>query len=394
MPSAIQNNTGSGGKTMLIQPKAQRGFVQTEEVKELLGRALNYVKVGYPIHFRGPTGVGKTTLALHVANKLKQPVVLIHGDDEFTSKDLTGTMEGYNSKKVIDEFVRGVSKTEESMRKSWADHRLTVAIREGYTLLYDEFTRSRPEANNILLSVLQEGILDFPIEKGDGQSYLKVHPNFRAIFTSNPEEYAGVHKTQDALLDRMITLDIDHYDYSTEVEITSTKSLVSIDDAQKIVSIAEGLRGFSSSGNFPTIRACIMVAKSVRKYRNASIHKNSTVFRQICQDVFTAEIARNDDREKKDQITAALKKLIDQHCGNKPSVSFSKKRISKTRSLSSTKKKTTGKTVKNTTLKPRTKKITSTKQLKKNEEHRNTQAKHPIGLGKSLKIAWREFVGL
>ena len=29
------------------------------------------------------------------------------------------------------------------------------------------------------------------------------------IFTSNPEEYAGVHKTQDALLDRMITIAVE-----------------------------------------------------------------------------------------------------------------------------------------------------------------------------------------
>jgi nitric oxide reductase NorQ protein len=303
------------GNTMLIQPKAQRGFVQTDEVKELLGRALNYVKVGYPIHFRGPTGVGKTTLALHIASKLKQPVVLIHGDDQFTTKDLTGTEQGYNKKKMVDEFVRGVSKTEESMRKSWSEHRLTVAIREGYTLLYDEFTRSRPEANNILLSVLQEGILDFPIDKGDGQNYLKVHPNFRAIFTSNPEEYAGVHKTQDALLDRMVTLDLDHYDFATEIQITATKANTPTIEAKKIVNIAEGLRTFSTSGNFPTIRACIMVAKSIKKYKGATIHKDSPIFRQICHDVFTAEIARNDDREKRNLINTALDKLIDEFCG-------------------------------------------------------------------------------
>jgi nitric oxide reductase NorQ protein len=391
MPANSSTAQQSSGKTMLIQPKPQRGFVQTDEVKELLGRALNYIRVGYPIHFRGPTGVGKTTLALHVAHKLKQPVVLIHGDDEFTSKDLTGTMEGYNSKRVVDEFVRGVSKTEESMRKSWADHRLTVAIREGYTLLYDEFTRSRPEANNILLSVLQEGILDFPVEKGDGQSYLKVHPNFRAIFTSNPEEYAGVHKTQDALLDRMVTLDIDHYDYSTEVEITSTKSLISIEDAEKVVNIAEGLRGFSSSGNFPTIRACIMVAKSVKKYKNASIHKDSTVFRQICQDVFTAEIARNDDREKRDQITAALKKLIDQYCGEMESSRYPKKGISKRRTPTAAKKKRSSKTAKSSS-KARSK--ARSKRNPKDIVNNETPTKPPVGLGRSLKLAWKEFVGL
>jgi nitric oxide reductase NorQ protein len=306
--------TKVAGNTMLIQPQPQKGFVKTDDVKQLLDRALNYVRSGFPIHFRGPTGVGKTTLALHVAHKLKQPVVLIHGDDQFTTKDLTGTMHGYNKKKVIDEFVRGVSKTEESMRKQWSDHRLTVAVREGYTLLYDEFTRSRAEANNVLLSVLQEGVLDFPVEKGDGKNYLKVHPDFRAIFTSNPEEYAGVHKTQDALLDRMVTLDLDHYDRDTEVQIIAVKSGVSTEDAEKIVNIAMGLRLLSSSGNLPTIRGCIMVAKSVKRYKNAKIDKESIVFRNICHDVLTAEIARNEDREKRDTINKTLDVLIDRYC--------------------------------------------------------------------------------
>jgi MoxR-like ATPase len=49
-----------------------------------------------------------------------------------------------------------------------------------------------------LLSVLEEKILYLPyVAKGNNEQ--EVHPDFRVIFTSNPEEYAGVHKSQDAL---------------------------------------------------------------------------------------------------------------------------------------------------------------------------------------------------
>ena len=72
--------------------------------------------------------------------------MLIHGDEEFTTSSLVGGDYGYRFRKVVDRFVSQVSKTEEDMVKRWVDNRLTIACREGFTLVYDEFTRSRPEA--------------------------------------------------------------------------------------------------------------------------------------------------------------------------------------------------------------------------------------------------------
>ncbi|MFN8468292.1 MAG: AAA family ATPase [Caldilineaceae bacterium] len=96
---------------------------------------------------------------------------------------------------TVDNFIHTVRKTEEDMVQRWVDHRLSTACREGYTLVYDEFTRSKPEANNVLLSVLEERILILPNSTNSG-GYIKVHPDFTALFTSNPEEYAGVHASQ------------------------------------------------------------------------------------------------------------------------------------------------------------------------------------------------------
>ena len=60
---------------------------------------------------------------------------------------------------------------------------------------------------------------------------MKVDPDFRAIFTSNPEEYAGIHKSQDALMDRLITIQVDYFDRETEVAIAAARSGVSRDEA-------------------------------------------------------------------------------------------------------------------------------------------------------------------
>ncbi|MFH1713132.1 MAG: gas vesicle protein GvpN, partial [Candidatus Jacksonbacteria bacterium] len=248
----------------LIEPKPLSGFVETLYITELTKRALNYIKAGFPIHFRGTSGTGKTTLAMHIASKLGRPVILIHGDDQLGTNDLVGGEHGYRYRRLVDNFISRVMKTEESMDKRWADSRLTIACKYGYTLLYDEFTRSRPEANNILLSVLQEKVMDLPLARGVEQAYLKVDPRFTAIFTSNPEEYAGVHKSQDALRDRMITLDIDHMDRETETAICEAKSGLSRKEAEKIVDIVRGLRESGEYEFAPTVRGAVMIARSCK----------------------------------------------------------------------------------------------------------------------------------
>ena len=274
-----------------VAPEAGPEFVETGYVQDLTKHALAYLAVGYPVHFAGPAGTGKTTLAFHVAAQRGRPVVLIHGDDEFASSDLVGRHSGYRKQRLIDNYIHSVLKTEESMNVTWMDNRLTLACKDGYTLIYDEFTRSRPEANNALLSILEEKILNLPKMSRGGDGYLEVHPDFRAIFTSNPEEYAGVHKTQDALMDRLITVNLGHFDRETEVQIAMTKSGLSRLDAEIIVDVVRELRGFGVNNHRPTIRACIAIAK-ILAHQGARAHKDDPVFQWACRDVLNTDSAK------------------------------------------------------------------------------------------------------
>lgn len=274
-----------------VLPEASDAFIATPQIQALAERALAYLEVGYSIHFSGPAGTGKTTLAFHVAAKLGNPVTLIHGDDEFGSSDLVGKDAGYRKSKVIDNYIHSVLRTEENMNTMWVDNRLTTACANGNTLIYDEFNRSRPEANNALLSVLEERILNLPALRPSGAGYLDVHPNFRAIFTSNPEEYAGVHKTQDALMDRLITLQMGNFDRETEIQVAVAKSGVARSDAEVIVDIVRELRGTGVNNHRPTIRAAIAIAR-ILVHRQARARIDDPVFQWVCHDVLTTETAK------------------------------------------------------------------------------------------------------
>lgn len=275
-------------KNILLNPQANNNFVETDYIKEITQRSLGYIKAGFPIHFRGPAGTGKTTIAKHIAAQLERPTVLLHGDEDLNTTNMIGGEHGVQSKQLIDNFISSVLKKEETIVKKWVDNRLTVACRYGFTLIYDEFTRSRPEANNIFLSILEERVMNLPISRGDEDPYIPVHPNFTAIFTSNPDEYAGVHKTQDALKDRLITIDLTCFDYETEFRITKAKSELPDETINFIIGIVKSLREAKEFRFSPTLRNCLMIAKSIKALSIDPFSKKED-FARVCQDVLGGE---------------------------------------------------------------------------------------------------------
>ena len=217
--------------------------------------------------------------------------MLMVGDDEFGSSDLVGRQAGYRRRRVVDHFVQSVLKTEDDVAPRWVDNRLTTACREGLTLVYDEFTRSRPEANNALLSVLEEGVLVLPSPNRDESDYVPVHPNFTAIFTSNPVEYAGVHQAQDALFERMVTIDLDSFDEVTETAIVRARSGLSEAEALTVVRLVRASRQVLGGADRHTVRSAIVIGR-VLAQQGAAPQAGDAIFEQTCQDVLASETGR------------------------------------------------------------------------------------------------------
>ena len=279
-----------------LVPKVDH-YVETEEVKKVKEKVKLWLNAGYPVHIIGPTGCGKSTLARRVAEELGKPTVWVNGDETMTTADLVGGYAKYETESLRDRFIHTVLKARDVVRAGWVDNPLTIACKYGTVFVYNDFSRAKPDANNILLSVFQEGILELPTRFGE-ERYINVHPEFRAILTSNSVDYAGVHRPQDALLDRMVGVYMDFYDFDTEVAIVQEHSGVSEDEARQVVGTIRKLREKLPDVEKPGTRACIMIAQGLV----TSGGRLDDLLEEFCVDILATKVKGPVDLAMKQQL--------------------------------------------------------------------------------------------
>ncbi|MEM6413402.1 MAG: gas vesicle protein GvpN [Pseudomonadota bacterium] len=276
----------------VVSLKSDRDIFLDTALSSIIDRTLVYLRSGIPVHLRGPAGAGKTTLALQAAARLNRPAVLMSGDSCLSSQDLVGKETGTRSRRVVDKFIHSVQKTELETVGVWVDKHLTTAVLNGYTLVYDEFTRSPANANNALLTALEERRLIVP-GRSDEETLIEAHPEFRVIFTSNPDDYAGVEVPQDALIDRMITLDVASHSVDTEAGIISVRSGLDIGIAKRIALLVRRLRAETQQTR-TSVRSSIMIAKVVAANRLNS-RMTDAAFVQLCIDALFSQWSQNEE---------------------------------------------------------------------------------------------------
>jgi hypothetical protein len=119
-------------------------------------------------------------------------------------------------------------------------------------------------------------------------------------------------------------MDLDYFDYETEVAITQAKSKLSKQDSQIIVNIVRGLRESGKCEFAPTVRGCIMIAKTL-KVQKLTPSRANNAFTQMCQDILASETSRVGSKTNQDRVKEIVRELVAKELGTQKNISFSPK---------------------------------------------------------------------
>ena len=264
-------------------------FETTESAAKTLNKVLRYTSLGYPVLLRGPSGIGKTATALEAGRRIGRPISFFTGSSDHSPASLIGGSAGTRRSSTVDRYINSVRKTSSEERDLWVNECLSVACGEGHTLIYDEFHRSPPEATSPLLSVLQERVLVLP-NRAHGRPVMPVHPDFRLILTTNARDETGMGEVLDAVLDRLVTLDMNHPDPASEIRILTGTTGIDRTGAERIISIVRDLRQNPKCTHPPSLRAAQMVARAVVAFRLDTTPENPG-FVELCEDILGSKLA-------------------------------------------------------------------------------------------------------
>lgn len=266
MPSdqTISRHSSAASPAVPLSPwsglSRKNTFFEDDAIRALLRRAETYVAAGTCLHLSGPAGLGKTTLAMLVAERIGRPVSVMTGNQWLDASDMIGRGVGQSSRTVVDKYIQSVRRTDVETRADWRASILALSMQNGYTLVYDEFTRASPEANSVLLSVMEEGVL-VTTDRASKRSYIEAHPDFRIILTSNPHDYVGVNGAPDALLDRMVTLSVPAPTAKTLVGIIALRSGLDPITSKRIVDLLQSVPQTDKTVHGSQLRAGLAIAR-------------------------------------------------------------------------------------------------------------------------------------
>ena len=183
--------------------------------------------VRMPMMLKGPTGCGKTRFVEYMAWKLGRPLITVACNEDMTASDLVGR------------FLLDASGTR------WQDGPLAIAARMGAICYLDEVVEARQDTT-VVIHPLTDARRVLPLEKKG--ELIQAHPDFQLVISYNPGYQSLMKDLKQSTKQRFGALDFNYPLHGIEAEIVAHETKVSLDVANKLVSIAERARNLKGHG--------------------------------------------------------------------------------------------------------------------------------------------------
>ena len=230
-----------------------------------------------PFLLKGPTGTGKSRFIEFMAHKLGKELITVSCHEETSSTDLIG---------------RYIIKGAETI---WLDGPLTTAVKTGAILYLDEIAEARPDVIVAIHSLTDHRRVLFIDKLGET---VKAHQDFMLVASFNPGYQKGFKELKPSTRQRFVAVSFEYPVAKSEVEILVNEAGVSIDDAKKLVNIANKIRNLTELGLTETVSTRLLV--DAAKLIQSGLPKRLSVHVAVVEPL-------TDDLE----VIAALKDLCD-----------------------------------------------------------------------------------
>jgi len=186
------------GKTVEAIKKRFKVVGRDEELR----RVIIAVMRNKHVLLEGPVGVGKTTIALAVANFLDRPTYRVDSDERYTEHKLVGW---FDPSRVLS---KGYT------QEAFIPGPLTESMWSGGVLFINELNRMPEGTQNVLLPAMDERKIVIP-----KIGVVEAKSGFTVIATQNPEEFVGTSRLSEALKDRFVWVGLDYQPEAEEEAI-------------------------------------------------------------------------------------------------------------------------------------------------------------------------------
>jgi len=243
---------------------------------EELAAALACVRLNRNLLIEGPVGVGKTVLALAIAQHLERPFFRVDGDERYTEQKLTGWFDP----PIV--LAKGYTQS------AFIPGPLTQAMLDSGILFINELNRMPESVQNVLLPSLDEHIISIP-KYGE----VIARDGFTVIATQNPRDFVATTHLSEALRDRFELITLDYQTFDEEVEIVRLNLSVFVNADEKLIRDAVAVT--RATREAPQIRRGASVRAAISIVELASSMSGSDALRRAAHISLPTRIELADD---------------------------------------------------------------------------------------------------